>query len=194
MAHSSRLTKAVKADIAGRAVKDLFASFLRKHWESAEVQLNDLVKESFADFDWAHVKPHRKFIHWHNEICLSSLPAEWEIQWDEFRRVCGLNSIFHISLSFEYPSKDERIGCLDYAYHKQVVDILRPYLIQYFTARKYYEDIQQVLLGLSTYKQLEETVPELAKYVPRTTTGTVTALVPIQQIDRIRGLLQKEAS
>jgi hypothetical protein len=64
-------------------------------------------------------------------------------------------------------------------------------MIEYFTGRKYYEDIQQILLGLNTYKQLEETVPELAKYLPRTTAEAVTALVPIEQINRVRNLLRQ---
>jgi hypothetical protein len=81
---------------------------------------------------------------------------------------------------------------LDSAYKKRAEDILRPYMVKYFTAKKYYEDIQQVLLGLNTYKQLGETVPELMKYLPRTTTKAVTALVPIEQINRIRNMLQKK--
>jgi hypothetical protein len=81
---------------------------------------------------------------------------------------------------------------LDSAYKKRAEDILRPYMVKYFTAKKYYEDIQQILLGLNTYKQLEETVPELMKYLPRTTSEVVTALVPIEQINRIRNMLQKE--
>jgi hypothetical protein len=65
-------------------------------------------------------------------------------------------------------------------------------MVEYFTAKKYYEDIQQILLGLHTCKQLEEIVPELMKYLPGTTAEAVTALVPIEQINRIRSLWQKE--
>jgi hypothetical protein len=43
-----------------------------------------------------------------------------------------------------------------------------------------------------TAKQLEETIPEFMKYLPGTTAEVVTALVPIEQINRIRNILQKE--
>jgi hypothetical protein len=65
-------------------------------------------------------------------------------------------------------------------------------MVKYFTVEKCYEGIKQVLLGINTCKQLEETVPELMKYLPGTTTEAVTALVPIEQINRIRNMLQKE--
>jgi hypothetical protein len=82
---------------------------------------------------------------------------------------------------------------LDRTFQKRAEDILRPYMIKYFSARKYYADIVQILLGLSTYKQLEATVPELMAYLPKTETAKVTALVPIEQINRVRNLFQKEA-
>jgi hypothetical protein len=58
---------------------------------------------------------------------------------------------------------------------------------------QYYEDINQILLCISTYKQLEDTIPELARYASRTETEAVAVLVPIEQINRVRNLLQKEA-
>jgi hypothetical protein len=61
-------------------------------------------------------------------------------------------------------------------------------MLKYFTARKAYESIKQVLLGINTHKQLEETVPELTKYLPKTVIETVGALVPIEQINRVRAL------
>jgi predicted aldo/keto reductase-like oxidoreductase len=63
-------------------------------------------------------------------------------------------------------------------------------MVQYLTAEKYYEEIKQVLLGINTRKQLEDTIPELAKFAPETAAGEVTALVPIEQINRVRSFLQ----
>jgi hypothetical protein len=188
----TKLTKAVKEDVAKRAAKDLFILPLRKCWETVEVEFSSMVKDIFKDFDWEHVEPYREFIHWHDEIMLSNIPGEWQIHWDDVRKICDLPSIGCIELSFEYPSDELNSEYLDSAYKKRAEDILRPYMVKYFTAKKYCEDIQQILLGINTYKQLEETVPELMKYLPRTTAEAVTALVPIEQINRIRNMLQKE--
>jgi hypothetical protein len=188
-----KLTKAIKEAVAKRAAKDLFMIPLRDCWETVEGQFCNLVKEMFKDFDWEHVEPYRKFIRWHDEIRFCSLPGEWRIYDDGFRRMCALPAIECVELSFEYPSQNYNPDYLGDEYRKHAEDILRPYMVKYFTARKYYEDIQQVLLGINTYKQLEETVPELMKYLPETATEAVTALVPIEQINRIRNLLQREA-
>ena len=176
-----------------RAVRNLFRDSLLESWKTVEAQFTDLVEHIFEDFDWEHVEPYRKFICWHNAVRLASVPGEWEIQWDDFRKACGLPSISCITISFEYPSKHEYADYLDSAYRKQAEAILRQYMVQYFTARKYYEDIRQILLGITTYKQLEDVVPELVKYLSSTKTEPVKALVPIEQINRVRNLLQKEA-
>jgi hypothetical protein len=190
---STRLTNVVKDDLAKRAAKDLFMLPLRECWETVEVQFSSLVQEIFKDFDWEHVEPYRTFINWHSEILLNNIPGEWQIHWDGFRQVCDLPEIACIELSCTYPSRRAAIDYLDGAYKKRAEDILRPYMAKYFTAKKYYEDIQQILRGLTSYTQLEEIVPELVKYLPRTATEAVTALVPIEQINRVRNLLQKEA-
>jgi hypothetical protein len=189
---SVKLTKAVKASIAEKAAKDLFLSSLLEHWKIVEEQFTSMVKETFKDFDWEHVEPYRAYIYWHSEIQLLQLPVEWRIHWDDFRKLMGLPSIECISLSFVYPSRRSSGDCLECTSNKQVAGILRPYMVKYFTAKKYYMDIVQILLGLSTYRQLEDTVPELAKYLPGTAVEAVTALVPIEQINRVRNLLQNQ--
>jgi hypothetical protein len=193
MMASIRLTKTVKEDIAVRAARDLFVLPLRERWETVEAQFSSLVKDIYKDFDWEHAEPYREFINWYSEIRLSSLPGEWQIHWDDFRKVLNLPGTECLELSFSHPSRKYYSEYLDSAYKERAEDILRPYIVEYLTARKYYEDIKQILLGLNTCKQLEETVPELAKYLPGTAAGAVTALVPIEQIYRIRSLWQKEA-
>jgi hypothetical protein len=184
-----KLTKQVKQRIAENAAKELFAPSLLEYWKIVEGQFTDLVKHVFKDFDWEHAKPYRQYINWHNTIRLHNLPEEWNIHYHDFRGVCGLPSILHIDLPFEYPSRYNHDEYLDSAYKKRTEDILRPYMVRYFTAKKRYEDICQVLLGVNTCKQLQDTVPELMKYLPKTEGGVVTALVPIEQINRVRSLL-----
>ena len=191
---AGRLTNAIRKSIVERAVKDSFADSLLECWKTVEAQFTDLVKDCFKDFDWEHVEPYRGYIHWHEEIYLNRYPGEWSIHWDDFRGVCGLPSINHIDISFKYPSKSSSADFLNDGYQKQAEDILRSYMVKYFTARKYYEDIQQILLGITTYKQLEDIVPELAKYLPKTSSEAVTALIPIEQVNRVRNLLQKETA
>jgi hypothetical protein len=190
---STRLTNSVKEDLAKRAAKDLFRLPLCECWETVEAQFSSLVEEIFKDFDREHVEPYREFIHWHREIMLCSLSGAWQIHWDDFRRTCSLPDIECIQLSCEYPSRNLSPEYLDDAYKKRAEDILRPYMVKYLTAKKSYEGIKQILLGLTTYKQLEEIIPELVQYLPKTATEAVTALVPVEQINRIRSLLQKEA-
>jgi hypothetical protein len=187
------LTKAIKENIAKQAVKELFVPSLLEAWKDVEAQFSSLVKDIFSDFDWEHVEAYRDYMNWHNEIKLSNLPREWQIYWDDFRRMYSLPSVSSIELSFEYPSPDAYLDELDAKYQQRAEDILRPYMIKYLTAKTFYKEVNQTLLGITTSKQLEEMVPELGKYVPKTETGTITALVPIEQISRIRRVLQKEA-
>jgi hypothetical protein len=187
-----KLTKTIKESIAINAIKELFVPSLRECWKSVEAQFSDLVKEVFKDFDWEHVGPYRGFINWYDEIRLYGIPEKWNIYWDKFREVFDLPSISSIHILFEYPSAGYNSDSLDNAYWKRAEGILRPYMIQYFIAKERYEDIGRVLLGLSTWKQLEDTVPELVKYAPKIEARAATALVPIAQINRVRNFLRKE--
>jgi hypothetical protein len=187
---AARLTKAVKEDIARASTRALFEASLREYWKIVEEQFTSLSKEIFKDFDWEHVAPYRTYMDWDTAVQLSGLPAEWQVHWDTVRAFLKLPSIDRIQINFEYPSRGNAF--LDSAYRKQAEGILRPYMIKYFAARKYFEDVRQILIGITTYKQLEESVPELMQYVPNAEVMTVTSLVPIEQINRVRALLQKE--
>jgi hypothetical protein len=187
-----KMTKAVKESVAINAARDLFLPSLLERWRKVQEQFTGLVKETFKDFDWEHVEPYRKYMHWHSAICLYNLPAEWQIHWDRFRGNLGLPDVAAIDIDFEYASRNSGYAdCLDSAYKKQAEDILRPYMAEYFLARKYYDDVGQILLGIGTSKQLEDVVPELVKYLPATASGAATALAPIEQINRVRAMTQK---
>jgi hypothetical protein len=113
---STKLTKAVKESIAIKAVKDLFIIPLRECWKTVEVQFSSLVEDIYKDFDWEHVEPYREYINWYNRIGICSIPSEWQIHWDDLRRICDLPSIECIKLSFAYPSRSHSFEYLDSAY------------------------------------------------------------------------------
>jgi len=187
-----KLTKTIRESIAKKAVLDLLVPALLEQFESVKVGIFALVKDQFKDFDWEHVEPYRGYIDWTSHIHIRKLHGEWCIGNDEFRRVCGLPLVGDIKLPFEIPCSS---GCcwsvyLDDSYKEKVEDILRPYMVQYLTAEKVFKNIKQVLLGINTFKQLEDTLPELVKYLPERATRGTTALVPIEQINRVKVLFQ----
>ena len=187
-----KLTNAIRASILDSVAKDLFKVPLQQGWKIVESQFTDLVKGIYKDFDWGHVEPYRKFMHWHKKILLLSLPEGWNNCWCGLRSACSLPVANSVDIDFEYPSRNINADFLEKKYQKQAEGILRPYMVRYLAAKKYYEDVKQLLLGITTSKQLRDVVPELAKYLPDTETAAVTALVPIEQINRVRNLLRKE--
>jgi hypothetical protein len=185
------LRKSVKESIAKRAVEELFVPSLLEQWKRAEAEFSELMTSLYKDFDWEHVEPYRQFMNWHDEITLTHVPCEWNsVSWSEFQRTFNLPYIKRVQLSFKYPWNREYPYSLGQEFDAPVENILRPYVVQYLTAEKYYEEIKQVLLGINTRKQLEDTIPELVKFAPETVAGEVTALVPIEQINRVRSFLQ----
>jgi len=182
-----KLTNAIREDIAKKAVMDLFVPALLEQFESVKEGIFALVKDQYKDFDWEHVEPYKEYIEWCEDICIDGLPGEWNIDYRDFRVACKLPAVSRFNLPFKIPATRSYVY-LDGSYKKQAEDILRPYMIQYLTAEKSFKDIRQVLLGINTLKQLEDTLPELVKYLPRTSAGEVTALVPIEQISRVRAL------
>ena len=187
-----KLTVALKEKIADDAARDLFAEPLLKQFSDVQANMENLVRESFSDFDFKNAEPYQEYINWHEEIKIPNIPGDWEITHDEFKRKYKLPSICYFNLPFKIPDRhDYHTPYLDDKYHKRAVEILRPYMINYLTARKAYDDIKQVLLGINTFKQLEESLPELAKYLP-IVVNVVTALVPIEQINRIKTLFKRK--
>jgi hypothetical protein len=162
----AKLTGAVCRSIAEKAAKDLFASELLEQFKIAEKQIIALVKKSYEDFDYEHVEPYRRYIEWHDKIGLV-LPKEWYFGRDAFAVACGLPSISRFKLPFQIPFQilPNQSACfiiyLDDRYTEQALDILRPYVVKYLTAKEAYEGIKETLFGLNTYKQLEDTIPEL---------------------------------
>jgi len=187
----AKLTNAVREDIAKRAAMDLFVPALLKQFESIVEDIFALVKDQFKDFDFEHVGPYKEYIQWEDSIYIYGLPGKWNIHNDEFRRKCGLPEIRWLQLPFEIPTKGGSVY-LDSSYEKKVEEILHPYMVQYFTAQKSYEDIRQMLLSVGTFRQLEDTLPELVKYLPYGAIGETTALVPIELINRVKKLFQQK--
>jgi len=186
-----KLTKAIREDIAKKAVMDLFVPALLKQFEAVKEGIFALVKDQYKDFDWEHVEPYKKYIEWRETIHIEELPGEWKItHFDTFKKMCGLPGVYCFDLPFRIPTTTG-VAYLDNSYKNKVEDILRPYMIQYFTAKKAFENIQQVLRGINTTKQIEDMLPEFKKYLP-IDTEKITALVPIEQINRVKMLFQQK--
>ena len=185
-----KLTMALKEKIAGDAARDLFAEPLLKQFSDVQAKIENLVRDSYSDFDFKNVEPYQEYINWHEHIKIPDIPGDWGISRDAFRRACGLPIIEYFDLPFKIPSDGAYTPYLAETHHKKAVEIIRPYMINYFAARKAYDEIKRVLLGVNTSKQLEESLPELAKYLPNAADGAVTALVPIEQINRVRSLFK----
>ena len=186
-----KLTATLKDKIAENAARDLFAGPLLKQFSDVQAKIEVLVRDSYSGFDFKNAGPYREFINWHKQVKIPNIPGDWDIHWDAFKKICKLPDITHFDLPFEIPTRREYTPYLADKCHKKAMEILRPYMISYLTAEKAYGEIKQVLLSINTSRQLEESLPELAKYLPDTAKGAVTALVPIEQINRVRTLFKR---
>jgi len=186
-----RLTNAIREGIAQKAVKELFIQQLLKQFDEVKENIIVLAKEAYRDFDYKKAEPYRQYIHWHKKICISRVSSDWDsIQWDDFRRNNDLPQVYAFELPFEIPSNRDEYSSVYFTgeYNKRAIEILRPYMTMYFRARDAYSSIKTSLVCINTEKQLEEVLPELVKYLPKTTIDGVTALVPQEQINKVKAL------
>jgi len=196
-----RLTMALREDIAKKAVMDLFVPSLLEQFEPVKESIGALFKEQCGDFDWEGAKSFKAYIRYSKSVYIEGLPSDW-VSYSTFRSKCDLPNVREFKLNFEMPIRvDSRWSTdLDKKYKKRAEDILRPWVVQFLTAEKAYKTLGQVLLGLNTVKQVRDTIPELAKYLPESgfvKGTTTTALMPMEQINRVRALFlpkQEEAS
>jgi len=194
MKRMNRLTKAIRAEIAAKAVKELFIPQLLEQFETVKTRIIGIVKRACENIDYENVKPYREYINWHKKITICKMPNNWEnITFDDFRMSYDLPKIHQFEIPFEIPSKRDEYSniYLKEKFNKEAVDALRPYMTAYFRAKEAYEAIKETLLNFGTVKQLEEIFPELIKYLPKTP-GQTTALIPQEQINKVKKLFIKE--
>jgi hypothetical protein len=189
-----KLTKGIKEKIARRVVEDLFIPSLSREWKSVLERLTGLVMSRFEILDWKCFEVCHDFIQWDRTVVIEKLPVEWLRPCNEFRAIFNTPRINYTQLDTFYPAEN---GCRihmsyeDADYQERIHDILYSYVVAVIEAYRYYTEFQQVLCGLGTYKQLETVIPECAKYLP-SESASVTALMPIAQINRVRSVLQKD--
>lgn len=185
----AKLTGELRDDIIHKVIKDRFAGVLREQLQKAREQVIDLITKVYKDsFDYDHVKPYEAYINWHNEICVDGLPREWPIHWDNVKAICELPSIMRYEVPFKIPSKEGEHCTIffDSKYTNPIINILRPVMEQYFIAKTVHEDLCAVLSGLNTYQQVRDIIPELSAYLPDKAAEVSRALIPIEQINRIK--------
>jgi hypothetical protein len=187
---AAKLTRTVKENIARQVVTERLAPMLLEEWEHVKAQFTELVKGYYADFDWDHVAPFYDYINWQSETAVEDLPSAWKIQHETFRRRFDLPCADSIKLGFKYPSKHHYATCLPRELKGAAMDILRPYMTLYFRCRQAHEDVEKLLWSVSTAKQLEELAPELVEFIPRSEREATKALVSVELISRVRGMLQ----
>jgi hypothetical protein len=191
---SIKLTNTMRKDIALNAVRGLYVKPLLEIHKEVERQVDEIVKKHYSKFDWENVESYRDFINWHDSIEFNELPEKWHIQYDTFRVIIlNVPQNNYFKLSFKYPSREQYTGYISKVYKKSVENILRPYMTLYFAAKEFYEELEQVLLGFTTIKQLEEGLPELKKYLPEINNGSTFTLVPIEKINRIKAIFNRNS-
>jgi len=190
----TKLTVAIREDTATKAAKSLFAVSLQDQYDRVVYLLEDYVRNLYNHFDFENMGLYKKYINFTNNVRFSwNLPSDWNIDGDKFSQICDLKSLFEFSIKFDIPLEADNFYTLDLdKEHKEnVEDIIRPFMINYLTARTAYEDVVQVLSGLTTFKQVEEILPELVKYLPVTHRDKINALIPIEQVNRVKALFNK---
>jgi hypothetical protein len=144
----------------------------------------------WKDFDWEHVEAYRDYMMWHSHVDIHGvLPSEWRrFEYDDFHRVVGIHMMFtEMPLHKHFPSTTQYDPDIPSEHGEMVEDLVRPFALMYVQVERAYNNIKQALLAVSTVKQLEEVLPELAKYLPGDCV-TANLPVPIELINRVRGL------
>jgi hypothetical protein len=188
----AKLTGAIRDDVANKAAKALFALSLKTLLEETKKAIITFIYNRYKDFDFELAEKFNDYIRWTRTVRFEWLPDNWNIRFDTLHKICGLDSINCISVPFDLPMPRESAWAREIAfpekYKEEIMRILRPYMTCYFNARKSFEDIQQILLGLNTFKQVTDTLPELAKYLPSDV--QCNALIPIEQINKVKALFR----
>ena len=87
------------------------------------------------------------------------------------------------SINNAYPIEAARSCFKDIKVHKALENKIAKYYETVGESKKFADDLEKVLYGINTYKQLETMLPELKSYIP---TPKTTALVPVEAITNIR--------
>ena len=192
-----RITNAMRESIAKKAIEDTFIKGLKASWEAVRAALEVIVYKEYDGLTRDASGPFEEYIDWTRGIVFDFIPDGWcpKYYQDAFSsRFCLPRLNRFEPLSREIPSQCHRSDIQGKKNKDDILKILRPYVAQRTRAEKAYEDLKQVMLGISTTKQLEETIPELAKYLPVTAQDEVRALVPIDQINRVRAMFSASSS
>ena len=189
------ISKGMKETLAKAAVYDLFGEEAALLEKRALEDIARIFDACWSDFDWAAAERVRDYIRWSNDFAfLYWLPEEWKNHVSykaELYRLLKVSKLRHIELPKQYPVP--MCGYYkppDYAV-REMLNAARPFMECVFKAEKAYKDICSTLTAVSTYKQLEETIPELAKFITKTSPANV--LVPIEQINRVRNMFHQKA-
>jgi hypothetical protein len=189
---TKKLTNVLRDDIAYKAIKDRYVPSLQDGWRIVCAGISRFCKETiYANFDFDNSGPYEAYINWHKTIDLCSLPGDWNLA-NTFSMAFDLYHSNEVALDFAVPSRNQYSPDIPNEYRRDIENILRPYAVQYLQAERAWYDIKKVLSGLTTFKQVEEIVPELTRYLPVTPIEQVNALIPIEQINRVRALFSKE--
>jgi hypothetical protein len=92
-------------------------------------------------------------------------------------------------VDFEYPAENGALY-LDVKLEKRVCAIIKPYAYKYLEAKEMWEDTLTLLNGVNTIRDLEATLPTLVPYLPQDGAESTTALVPVEQYDKINRFFQ----
>jgi len=188
-----RLNNKVKEQTVIAAFKATVIPVLETLYQEMCAGITGLAREMFKDFDFKGAEKFREYMDWHDYIYIDYGEANTElsVRWaNSFMQVFGLEGTRCVSLvDFEYPSRLGTAG-LDSKFKKRVIGIVKPYVYKLRETEEMWNSINTLLKGVSTFKDLEESLPSLLPYLPQDGAAPVTALVPAEQYDKINRFFQ----
>ena len=184
---NKRLTNKIREEIADAAVKAAVVPELEKLYEGVRREITELVKDQHKDFDFANAGPYRDYIVWSREVRIDYNLAEAVEA--AFMARFGLSQLRGHGVplvDFEVPQRCWSPVYLESRYDGQAAEIMKPYTWKAREGAAIWERLKQALLSIATRKDLEEKLPELARFWPEEEGRESTALVPKELYDGLR--------
>jgi len=214
MGKSVRLTKDFKEDLVRKVVDALFITDIQSLRDSAIIEFEKILDEYYSElkFDWKSAEKLADYIRWTDRVDIehaidyeltrkvSNFKLNTSKVWNTTSRwllkmskkypiTCSLGWKDGIDVTYFYPLKNDEKRARTPAL-KRVEKVFLAFINKINEAYDAFENLTSALMLVNTYKQLDEQFPELAPYY-EAPDGTVTALVPIDVVNRVKNLFKE---
>ena len=192
---SNAMSKATKDLVVTSAVKALYAKKVEKLIKEAVKEIDKAYAKEWKEFDWEHIDSYRGFMSWGNSLNVEGVMCGYRegVQYSGLCHRLGVKSLWDFTLSKSYPEKPYCNLSVSALVKKKIFEVYRPLMAYLDEILKFIRETDAVLVSCNTTNQVADLLPELVKYFPDVVAKTFLP-VPVEQINKVRKVLQGEAS